>query len=213
MNRARRRRWIVWSFGLLYHQFAFTYDLVSWFVAMGQWRSWQRAALPYLKGQRVLEIAHGTGNLLLDLTALGFTPLGLDRSAPMGKIAHAKLRARGLAVPLVRAAVQQFPFPSDAFPSLLSTFPTEFIADPVVIAEMWRVLRPGGVLVCVPGARITGLGLPDRFAAWLFRVTGQSASDWFAPLLARYTAAGFAARVEQVTLPRSVVTIFVAEKK
>ena len=39
----------------------------------------------------MLEIAHGTGNLLLDLISLGFKPVGLDLSPAMGRIASRKL--------------------------------------------------------------------------------------------------------------------------
>jgi ubiquinone/menaquinone biosynthesis C-methylase UbiE len=202
------------AFRLLYYEMAWTYDWVSWFVSMGQWRAWQRAALPCLRGQKILEIAHGTGNTLLDLRALGFAPTGIDLSPAMGALARRKLRAHGLmdAIPLARARVQALPFPAESFESLLATFPTEFIVDPAAIREFHRVLRSGGVLVVVPSAHITGLGLPDRFAEWLFRVTGQSLSDWYAPLLHRYGEAGFAARLESVTLPRSVVSVVVAEK-
>jgi ubiquinone/menaquinone biosynthesis C-methylase UbiE len=204
------------AFGLLYNQLAWTYDLVSWTVSMGQWRSWQRTALPYLRGRRVLEVAHGTGNMLLDLIGLGFHPTGLDLSRAMSAIAARKLRrklgTRDLPAPLARASVFALPFASHSFESVLSTFPTEFIVQPEAIAELHRVLRPGGALVCVPAARITGLGLGDRWAAWLFRVTGQSAQGWFAPLLERYAAAGFQARLEQVQLPRGVVSVIVAEK-
>jgi ubiquinone/menaquinone biosynthesis C-methylase UbiE len=203
------------GFRLLYNEFAWTYDLVSWSVSAGQWRSWQRAALPYLRGRKVLEVAHGTGNLLLDLAALGFEPVGFDLSRAMGKIARRKLRSRGLErlqVPLVRGQVQALPFARDSFPSILSTFPTEFIVDSGAIAEFHRVLQPGGVMVFVPSAQITSLGLADRLAEWLFRVTGQSSESWFAPLLGRYTAAGFRTRLERVQLPRSRVTVVVAEK-
>lgn len=200
------------AFRLLYHELAWTYDWVSASVSMGQWRAWQRTALRYLRGQRVLEIAHGTGNLLLDLAALGFQPVGLDRSPAMSRIARRKLRAHGLPIPLVRARVQALPFADESLPSLVSTFPTEFIVDPAAIAEFQRLLQPGGVCVIVPVAQITGLALLDRLAEWLFRVTGQSSSEWFAPLLQRYTEAGFQARLEQVTLPRSLVTVVVAEK-
>ena len=81
-------------FRLLYNEMAWSYDLVSAAVSIGQWRSWQRAALPYLRGRQVLEVAHGTGNLLLDLAALGFEPVGLDTSQAMGSVARRKLRAR-----------------------------------------------------------------------------------------------------------------------
>lgn len=210
------------AFRLLYNEMAWTYDLVSWGVSIGQWRSWQRAALPYLRGRRVLEVAHGTGDMLLDLTALGFEPVGCDLSKAMGGIARRKLRARGLdhKIPLVRGHVQALPFASDSFPSLLATFPTEFVVDPGAIAEFRRVLQPGGVFVCVPVAMITGPALLDRLAGWLFKITGQSSEMWFAPLTERYIAAGFSTRVEQVRLPsqsapagRSVVTVIVAEKR
>ena len=202
-------------FRLLYNELAWTYDLVSGSVSIGQWRSWQRAALPYLKGRRVLEIAHGTGNLLLDLVALGFEPMGLDASRAMGSLARRKLRARGLPgrAPLVRARAQALPFAAGSFPSLVATFPTEFITAPAVIAECHRVLQPGGVVVFVPVAQIISPALSDRLAAWLFRITGQSSADFFAPFADRYTAAGFVTRVEQARLPRSVVTVVIAEKR
>lgn len=201
-------------FRLLYYEMAWTYDGVSWLVSMGQWRTWQRAALPHLHGRKILELAHGTGNMLLDTRALGFEPTGIDFSPVMGRLARQKLRRHGLAeaIPLARARVQALPFPSATFDSLLATFPTEFIVDPAAIHEFQRVLKTGGRLVFVPAARVTGLGLPDRFADWLFRVTGQSSTTWYAPLLKRYEAAGFITRLEAVTLSRSVVNVVVAEK-
>ncbi len=211
------RRLLVVLFGLLYNEFAWTYDLVSWSVSMGQWRSWQRTALPYLQGRRVLEVGHGTGNMLLDLLSLGFQPVGLDLSPSMGRIARRKLRrvsgTRALPVPLVRGRVEALPFAGASFDSLLSTFPTEYIGRPPAIAEFHRILRPGGVVVSVPSAQITGLAPADRLAEWLFRVTGQSAESFWAPLVSRYAAAGFQARLERVRLPRSLVTLVVARKE
>ncbi len=204
------------AFGLLYNQLAFTYDLVSWAVSMGQWRSWQRAALPYLRGRHVLEVAHGTGNLLLDLVSLGFKPVGMDASRAMGRLARAKLRRTlggpTLPLPLVRGRVQALPFATHSFQSIVSTFPTDFVADPTAIAEFYRLLTPGGVFVCVPAAQITGGALGDRWAAWLFRVTGESSTAWYVPLVERYAAAGFRARLKVVKQARSTVTVFIAEK-
>ncbi len=208
------RKLVLVFFRLLYNELAWLYDLVSWTVSMGQWRSWQRTALPYLRGRRVLEVGHGTGNLLLDLAAGGFEPAGLDLSPRMGTLARRKLRQAGRnRVPLVRAGVDALPFAGGSFSSLLSTFPTEYIGRSAAIAEFYRVLEPGGVLVSVPAAQITGLAPTDRFADWLFRVTGQAATDPFGPLLQRYAQAGFAARIERVRLPRSIVTVMIAEKE
>ncbi len=201
-----------WFFALLYNPLAWTYDLVSWTVSIGQWRRWQQTALAYVRPGRVLEIAHGTGNLLLDLHQAGYAPAGLDLSPAMGQIARRKLRAQGAALPLIRGRVQALPLASGIFTTLVSTFPTEFIVDPQAIAEFYRVLAPGGVLVIVPAAQITGLAVPDRLAEWLFRVTGQSAIPGLAPLANPLVPAGFSTRIERVQLPRSVVTVVVAEK-
>ena len=210
------RRLLRFAFRLLYNELAWTYDLVSWLVSVGQWRSWQRTALPYLRGRRVLEVAHGTGNMLVDLVSLGFEPAGLDLSPAMGALARRKLRralrSPALPVTLVRARVEALPFAPETWPSLLSTFPTEFVGQPAPIAEFYRILQPGGVLVSVPAAQITGLLPTERLAEWLFRVTGQSAESFFAPLVAAYQQAGFRARLERVRLPRSVVTLLIAEK-
>jgi ubiquinone/menaquinone biosynthesis C-methylase UbiE len=206
------RRLLRLGFRLLYNELAFTYDWVSWAVSAGQWRSWQRAALPFLRGARVLEVAHGPGHMLLALAREGRRPVGLDLSAAMGRQARGRLRRAGLAVPLLRGRVEALPLASAAVDSILSTFPTEFLVSPTAVAEFYRVLAPGGVLVAVPSARFAGLGPTDRLAGWLFRVTGQSASDWYAPFLGVYAAAGFLARVEFVRLPRSTVTVLVSEK-
>ncbi len=210
-------RWFLrTSFGLLYNQLAWSYDLVSWVVSAGQWRSWQRCTLPFLPGRPVLEVAHGTGNLLLDLVGLGLEPVGLDLSPAMSSIASRKLKRRlgtpHLPVPLVRGRAESLPFASGSLSSIVSTFPSDFVAQADAIAEFYRVLRPGGAFVCVPGAQITGLAIVDRWAAWLFRGTGQSPAGLFTPLRAHYAAAGFRARLEQVRQPRSRVMVIVAEK-
>ncbi len=200
------------AFHLLYNELAWTYDWVSAGVSVGQWRRWQRAALPYLRPGPTLEIAHGTGDLLLDLHADGYAAVGLDLSPAMGRVARRKLRARGVAAPLVRGNVLALPFASQAFASLVSTFPAEFILASEALGEFHRVLVPGGVLVIVPGAQIMGPALPDRLAAWLFRVTGQSAEVEAVPRPNPLALAGFVTRIERVRLPRSVVTVVIATK-
>jgi len=79
-------------FRLLYHELAWTYDLVAWLVSLGQWKAWGRAAIPHLHGQRVLELAHGPGHLLVAMNRAGLSPVGLDLSPQMGRLAQARLR-------------------------------------------------------------------------------------------------------------------------
>ena len=71
-------------FFVLYHQFAWTYDLVAATVSLGRWKDWVRSALPYLSG-RVLEIGFGPGYLQLSLFELGIPAFGLDESRQMAR--------------------------------------------------------------------------------------------------------------------------------
>jgi len=144
----RLPRWLVrFGFRLLYNELAWTYDRVSRAVSLGQWRQWQRAVIPRLSGQRVLEIAFGTGDLLVDMTAVGYRPYGLDLSPYMVRLARAKLARKGMAAPLCQGRVQALPFANGLFDSVAITFPTDFICQPSALAEIGRVLAPGGRLV------------------------------------------------------------------
>lgn len=210
-------RWFLrFGFRLLYNEFAFTYDLVSWVVSVGQWREWQRQALAFIVGEAVLEVAHGTGNLQIDLAAKGYKPIAFDLSSAMGRIAKAKLARQKLFPPFVRGKAQALPFPSSHFTAIVSTFPAEFIVDPATVREFRRVLKRGGRVVFVPVATIMPAHMADRLAGWLFDITGQSttpAQGWPPRLTQTYQAAGFALRIERVPLPRSLVWVVVAEVK
>ena len=158
---------------LLYHQLAPTYDLVSWIVSFGRWRTWQLAALPFVKGPDVLELGHGPGHMLLALQRAGYKTTGADLSPQMGRLARNKIRASGASIAVVRAPVQNLPFKSAGFDTILATFPTEFIAQEACLKEVHRVLRENGRFVVLPQARLTGESPPVRLLEGLYRITGQ----------------------------------------
>lgn len=181
MNRPGRRRldcvlifraFLRTFFRLLYHELAWTYDLVAWLVSFGQWKAWARAAIPRLRGRRILELAHGPGHLLVAIKRAGFAPVGLDLSPQMGRLARKRLRDGSYDVPLVRARAQALPFRAGAFDSVVSTFPTEFIVDPATLQEVARVIGQAGRAVVVPGI-VFGASLPARSLKLLYTVTGQ----------------------------------------
>ena len=161
-------------FRLLYNEFAWTYDWVAWAVSFGHWKAWGRTALSYLTSERVLEIAHGPGHLLVALQEGGWKPVGVDLSRSMSRIARRRLRKEGLDTCLARARAQELPFPDDHFESVVSTFPAEFILDRRTLQEVVRVLAPGGRMVIVASVRIGGQGIVGQFLRWLYRFTGQS---------------------------------------
>lgn len=205
-------------FYLLYGPMAWSYDVVSWLASLGQWRAWQRAALPYVEGQRVLELAHGPGYLLRDLGRAGYAVTGLDLSPQMGRLAQRRVSRRGLAIPLVRGRGEQLPFARDSFDTVVSTFPTPFILAGETLQSLRRVVRPGGRVVLVPQAYLTGHSLRARFVNWLYLITGQrpgakpagAARDLPAPWMERIQTNGFTLEVVLVTLPSSEVLVVVA---
>ncbi len=164
-------RFLKFAFRRFYNEFAWTYDSVSRIVSRGKWHDWQKAALPELRGDRVLEVAFGTGNLLWDMTVRGYQCVGVELSPYMARIAARKFRRRGGQAPICRARAEELPFRDMAFDSLVATFPTHFILDPLAREEMARVLGPRGRLIVVDGGHILKKDLWSRFLNWALRVT------------------------------------------
>jgi ubiquinone/menaquinone biosynthesis C-methylase UbiE len=171
------------AFESLYGPFAWAYDWVSRTFFLGQWRRWQRAAIPHLRGPGVLEIGMGTGDLHLDLLRKGFRAWGVDFSPQMLRQARRKARRAGQPVNLCRARAQALPFPGGAFNSVVSTFPSEYIIDPRTVGEIARVLAPGGRLVVVPGGWIERRGARGKLVRGVARLvygsdgTGRRAEE------------------------------------
>ena len=199
------------AFHLFYHPFAFTYDFVSALVSRGRWRDWTRAAIPRITGARVLEVPCGTGNLLLDLRAAGYAPVGVDLSASMLNITRGKFGRNGVRPLLARARAQQLPFPDRAFDSVVMTFPPGFVYDPSAFGELRRVLDDRGRLVWVDGARFTS-GVWGRLVnRWIGFVGGEI--EFERTLKQVLNDAGFDAQVEWVEDDASVVAVAVATKE
>src|ERR1044072_4937008 len=78
-------------FGLLYRQFAFSYDLVAAAVSSNRWKDWVGSVVPFIEGNRVLEMGHGPGHLQRILLSRGLFAVGIDESTQMGRLAQRNL--------------------------------------------------------------------------------------------------------------------------
>ncbi len=205
------RRFLRLAFHLLYYHLAWTYDLVAWLVSFGQWATWRRTATLFLQEGPILELAYGTGGLMADMAARGLSPLGLDLSPHMARLARRRLLRQGAITQLVMGQAQRLPFPDASFANIVATFPTEFILDPQTLTSAARVLRPGGCLVIVVMGYLKGPALLRGFIEWLYRITGQRDIPEPKPL-DRLQAFGFTARWEDATLERATARLLVATR-
>jgi ubiquinone/menaquinone biosynthesis C-methylase UbiE len=201
-------------FRLLYGKFAWTYDFVAAFVSGGRWIEWTRSVTGFIQGPRILELGFGPGHLLLTLLNEGHQAFGLDSSPQMLRMAQKKF-ANVMSRPgLVYGVGQSLPFAGAKFNNVVSTFPTAYIFQADTLAEINRILVPGGTLVILLSAWITDRSLISRFLAWLFRITGQVPPDNFDVnnLLSPFRAAGFIAQTRWVELPTSRLLFVVSHK-
>jgi ubiquinone/menaquinone biosynthesis C-methylase UbiE len=99
----------------------------------------------------LLDVATGTGRMpeaLLQRPQFDGTIVGLDLSFKMLQQAEAKLRAHRERYSLICQNAQKLPFPDESFDAVSCLEALEFMPSPQrVIAEMNRVLRPGGILL------------------------------------------------------------------
>jgi ubiquinone/menaquinone biosynthesis C-methylase UbiE len=189
----------------LYHGLAWAYDLVAWLVSLGAWTDWVESALQFVEGQTVLELGPGTGHLQIALLESGRLPYGLDESSQMLRQAATRISGRGSTPALIRGLAQHIPCPNGTFDTIVSTFPTEYMLDPRSLSSIWRVLRPGGLLVVIPwGVRIE--------TRWLFEATQQGPSMGARALPEALAGAGFAVQTQVQHRPRGAVGVILARK-
>lgn len=101
----------------------------------------------------------------------GIEYVGIDPDAHMLERARKRARSSGRAVDLHQAAAEDLPFEDASFDSVLVTLTLCSVDDPArALAEIWRVLRPGGELRfwehVRPSGRVPGLALDLAAPLW-----------------------------------------------
>ena len=137
------------------------YDLMNDLMSAGLHRLWKRFAVEMTgvrTGQRVLDVAGGTG----DLTVLLASRVGsggqvwlTDVNADMLARGRDRLLDAGLPLPVIRCDAEKLPFPSSYFNCVTVGFGLRNMTHKeAALSEMLRVLRPGGRLVVLEFSKI-----------------------------------------------------------
>jgi demethylmenaquinone methyltransferase / 2-methoxy-6-polyprenyl-1,4-benzoquinol methylase len=140
----------------LFDRIATRYDLFNRISSFGLDVSWRRRLAASLKGQKqlkVLDVATGTGELLLSMLDTGCdisSAVGIDTSAKMLALAIDKFSRRDLThkVSLKQADVLSLDFPDGQFNAVTCAFGVRNFTDTALsLKQMYRVLKPAGRLL------------------------------------------------------------------
>jgi demethylmenaquinone methyltransferase/2-methoxy-6-polyprenyl-1,4-benzoquinol methylase len=154
-----------------------TYDFLNHALSMGIDKGWRRKAIKTLgqhRPQRVLDVATGTGDFAI-LTAKMLHPeqiVGADISEGMMEVARRKVLAdkdelHGTKVHFQKEDCLRMSFPDASFDAVTVAYGVRNFQDlDAGLAEMHRVLRPGGHLLIVELA--TPPRFPMRHLFWLY---------------------------------------------
>lgn len=145
----------------VFESVAARYDLMNDLMSLGLHRWWKRFAVAqsYLgPGARVLDVAGGTADLaklLADRTGPRGQVILTDINAAMLRRGRDRLLDAGLIVPAVRCDGERLPFASGYFDCVSVAFGLRNMTrKEAALAEMYRVLRPGGTVLILEFSRV-----------------------------------------------------------
>jgi demethylmenaquinone methyltransferase / 2-methoxy-6-polyprenyl-1,4-benzoquinol methylase len=137
-----KRRYVRRLFGTI----ADRYDFITRFLSFGRDAKWKTRMIEGAaieKGWRVLDLACGTGDLAFDAAHRGAHVVGLDITPRMVELARAKAGAGGPA--WIVGDMTALPVQAGAFDLVTTGYGLRNVPDlPGALAEIHRVLRPGG---------------------------------------------------------------------
>ena len=137
------------------------YDLMNDVMSMGLhriWKAYTQTVANVREGFQVLDIAGGTGDL-----SLGFAPkvgktgrvVHTDINEAMLREGRSRLIDQGVVLPTLVCDAEQLPFPDASFDLVSVAFGLRNMTHKdLALAEMCRVLKPGGRLMVLEFSRV-----------------------------------------------------------
>jgi demethylmenaquinone methyltransferase / 2-methoxy-6-polyprenyl-1,4-benzoquinol methylase len=152
------------------------YDVTNDVLSLGQARLWRRAVLRAADpraGQRILDLAAGTGTSSVPFAAAGGRVVPCDFS--LGMLRVGKRHQPGL--PFVAGDALHLPFADAVFDTVTISFGLRNVQDTAAsLAELLRVTRPGGRLVVCEFSHPTWAPFRTAYVEYLMRALPSVAS-------------------------------------
>jgi ubiquinone/menaquinone biosynthesis methyltransferase len=171
---AARRELLVRS---MFDRIASRYDLMNSVMSAGLHHRWRERAVKLANvgpGSSALDICCGTGDLALALERAvgpGGEVIGLDFSESMLELAREKAATRGAEIEFVSGNALELPFEDGRFDAATVGFGVRNVVDlPRALAELRRVVRPGGRVVVLEITSPERPPLSWFYAFWFDRV-------------------------------------------
>jgi demethylmenaquinone methyltransferase / 2-methoxy-6-polyprenyl-1,4-benzoquinol methylase len=131
----------------LFATIADRYDLITIVLSYGQDRRWKRRLADLAqprRGEAVLDLATGTGDIAFVFAARGARVVGLDITSRMIELARAKTSV-GSGTAFLVGDMLALPFPASSFDIVTTGYGLRNVPDlPRAVDEILRVLKPGG---------------------------------------------------------------------
>jgi demethylmenaquinone methyltransferase/2-methoxy-6-polyprenyl-1,4-benzoquinol methylase len=163
----------------VFHSVAAKYDLMNDLMSFGIHRLWKRFTIDCTgvrPGQRILDIAGGTGDLTAKFSRLvgkdGQVVLA-DINESMLKVGREKLRNRGLIdnISYVQANAEELPFPDNYFDVITISFGLRNVTHKdKALASMFRALKPGGRLLILEFSKPTNAVMTKMYDLYSFQI-------------------------------------------
>ncbi len=163
----------------VFHSVAAKYDVMNDLMSMGVHRLWKRFTIEVAgvrAGQKVLDIAGGTGDLAAKFSRQagkdGLVVLA-DINDSMLRVGRDKLLDQGIAnnVVFAQADAQYLPFPDNYFDCITIAFGLRNVTDKdLALRSMLRVLKPGGKLLVLEFSKPQSSLLEKIYDQYSFRL-------------------------------------------
>ena len=144
--------------GEVFSRVAERYDLMNDLMSFGLHRLWKAFAVSIARvrsGERVLDVASGSGDLARAFAQRGAQVVMSDINGPMLSRGRDRLLDAGRATPAVQCDAERLPFGSASFDCVSVGFGLRNMTHKdAALAEMARVLKPGGRLLVLEFSRV-----------------------------------------------------------